>query len=245
MPKARRYFECGLHYHLTQRCHGRNFLLKFACDRDMYCRMLRELSKAYRVPLLGYCITSNHVHLLVTAPDSSGVSLFMDALAGDFAQYYNLRKGRSGAFWGGRFHATAIEGGEHLWNCLSYIELNMVRSGVVNHPSEWKWCSYGELTGERKRYRLVDRDHLSAAAGMYRWGADFRSAYRSLIEQSLACGVSRRQPWWSEGLAVGSEGYVRRVKGKIRGRQRLEVDQIADLPGSKWMLRELPEVYNA
>ena len=75
MPKARRYFEPGLHYHLTHRCHGRDFLLKFTCDRDRYRGMLRELSQSYRVPLLGYCITSNHVHLLVTAPDKCGVSL--------------------------------------------------------------------------------------------------------------------------------------------------------------------------
>ncbi|MGD8650212.1 MAG: hypothetical protein PVG26_20320 [Desulfobacterales bacterium] len=39
-----------------------------------------------------------------------------------------------------RYHATAIESGEHLWHCPVYVDLSMVRAGVVKHPSEWK-CS--------------------------------------------------------------------------------------------------------
>ncbi len=245
MPKAKRYFEAGLHYHLTQRCHGRDFLLKFACDRNMYRRMLCKLSKAHHTPMLGYCFTSNHVHLLVTAPGKGGISKFMDALAGDFAQYYNLRKGRSGAFWGGRFHATAIEGGEHLWHCITYIDMNMVRAGVVNHPRDWKWCSYGELVGERKRYRLIDRDHFSLATGLHPDSGDFKSMYQSLIQYQLLADRCRRQPWWSESLAVGSEQYIKQVRGKVRSRMRLESDQLEGSYKSAWILREVPASYNA
>lgn len=44
------------------------------------------------------------------------------------AQEYNRHKGRQGAFWEDRYHATD----EHLHRCLAYIDLNMVRAGVVN-----------------------------------------------------------------------------------------------------------------
>jgi putative transposase len=37
-----------------------------------------------------------------------------------------------------RYHATAIESGEHLWHCPVYVDLNMVKAGVVKQPSEWK-----------------------------------------------------------------------------------------------------------
>jgi hypothetical protein len=36
---------------------------------------------------------------------------------------------------------------------MRYIDLNMVRAGVVTHPSAWAWCGYEELVGERQRYR--------------------------------------------------------------------------------------------
>lgn len=42
-----------------------------------------------------------------------------------------------GAYWEDWYHATAVETGEHLLRCIVYIDLNMVRAGVVSHPSDW------------------------------------------------------------------------------------------------------------
>jgi hypothetical protein len=44
---------------------------------------------------------------------------------------WNIRKQRKGASWEDRYHATAIEKNNHLERCLVYIDLNMVRAGVV------------------------------------------------------------------------------------------------------------------
>ena len=33
------------------------------------------------------------------------------------------------AFWEDRYHATAVQDGDHLIRCLVYIDLNMVRTG--------------------------------------------------------------------------------------------------------------------
>jgi len=63
-------------------------------------------------------------------------------VAGRTAQEYNLRKKRKGAFWEDRYHATAVESEHHLFQCLKYIDLNMVRAGVVSHPSQWAFCGY-------------------------------------------------------------------------------------------------------
>jgi putative transposase len=57
-------------------------------------------------------------------------------VAGRTAQEYNERKRSKGAFWEDRYHATAIENGRHLIQCLVSIDLNMVRAGVGKHPSE-------------------------------------------------------------------------------------------------------------
>jgi hypothetical protein len=57
-------------------------------------------------------------------------------IAGRTGQEFNKRKGRKGASWEDRYHATAIEADKHLFQCLVYIDLNMVRAGVVEHPSE-------------------------------------------------------------------------------------------------------------
>jgi len=77
------------------------------------------------------------------------ISGWMQEVEGQFAQTYNRRKKRSGAFWEGRYHCTMIEPGPHLWRCMVYIELNMVRAGVVQHPKQWPWCSFQEWIGNR------------------------------------------------------------------------------------------------
>src|SRR5829696_4883308 len=117
--------------HVTHRCHDRTFLLKFRKDRDAYRSRIREHLRQYEVFVLDYCITSNHVHLLLDAPERLEVSGFMREIASEFARGYNRRKQRSNAFWGDNYHATLVEDGEYLWECLCYIELNMVRCGVV------------------------------------------------------------------------------------------------------------------
>ena len=61
MPRANRYTIPGVAYHVTHRCHDRSFLLRFAKDRAIYRKMLRERLRTFPVSLLGYCITSNHV----------------------------------------------------------------------------------------------------------------------------------------------------------------------------------------
>ena len=74
------------------------------------------------------------------------ISNSIQLIAGRSAQQYNRRKARHGAFWEDRYHATAVEVDEHLHRCLVYIDFNMVRAGVVTHPSHWAHSGYREFT---------------------------------------------------------------------------------------------------
>jgi len=83
-------------------------------------------------------VTSNHVHLLVVDDGERDViPNSLKLVAGRTGQEYNQRKNRKGAYWKDRYHATAVESGDHLARCMVYIDINMVRAGVVDHPSQW------------------------------------------------------------------------------------------------------------
>ena len=93
--------------------------------------------------VMNYMVTSNHIHLIVFDKEGGEViPKSMQLVAGRTAQEYNERKGRKGAFWQDRYHATAIESGEHLARCLIYVDLNMVRAAVIDHPSQWSFSGY-------------------------------------------------------------------------------------------------------
>ena len=64
-----------------------------------------------------------------------------------------------------RSRATAIEADEHLYRCLIYIDLNMVRARVVNHPLKWLHGGYREIQEPPNRYAVIDLKGLAALCG--------------------------------------------------------------------------------
>ena len=125
MPRANRHYIPGYVWHITHRCHKKEFLLKFAKDRRRYLQWLFEAKKRYGFCVLGCTVTSNHVHLLVRDNgDRDVIPKSIQLIAGRTGQEYNNRKNRKGAYWEDRYHATAVEAGECLVKCLVYIDLN-------------------------------------------------------------------------------------------------------------------------
>ena len=128
MPRANRHFLAGCIWHITHRCHQKQFLLKFPRDRRRYLHWVFQAKKRFGLCVLNYMLTSNHVHLLVKDTGGDVIAQSMQLIAGRTAQEYNRRKHYHGAFWEDRYHATAIQADEHLHQCIVYIDLNMVRA---------------------------------------------------------------------------------------------------------------------
>lgn len=239
MPRANRYFLPGHVWHLTHRCHQKAFLLKFARDRHRYLRWVFEAKKRFGLSVLNYMVTSNHVHLLVKDTGRQVIPQSMQLIAGRTAQEYNQRKGRQGAFWEDRYHATAMEVDEHLHRCLVYIDLNMVRAGVVKHPAEWAHSGYREIQDPPERYAVIDLRGLSALCG-FAEVADFQRAHRQWVGEALDGGLTVREDRWSEAIAVGSLGFVDKVKSEL-GVKALH-REVAQVNGMH-TLREPSEAY--
>ncbi len=178
MPRANRHYIPGCVWHITHRCHKKEFLLKFARDRRRYLQWLFEAKKRYGLSVLNYMVTSNHIHLLVRDNGERDViPNSIQLIAGRTGQEFNQRKKRKGAYWEDRYHATAVETDNHLIQCLLYMDLNMVRGGVVNHPSEWPFCGYNEIQQPRERYALVDYEGLRGLLN-FREMSDLAAAYK-------------------------------------------------------------------
>jgi hypothetical protein len=184
-------------------------------------------------------VTSNHVHLLVKDTGPSVIAESIQLIAGRTAQEYNRRKGQQGAFWEDRYHATAIQADEHLHRCLVYIDLNMIRAGVVNHPEKWKESGFSEIQKPPKRYAIIDLQSLSELSG-FSDPRDFQRAHRQWVEQELANGLAVRNERWSEAIAVGSLGFVENVKSEL-GSKAAHRDVIQAV--GSYALREPTEAY--
>ena len=214
MPRANRHFLPGHAWHITQRCHDRAFLLNAGSDRTAWRQLLYQAQGHFGLSVLNYTVTSNHIHLLVyDAHGDDCISKSMQYISGRLAQAYNRRRARTGAFWSDRYHAVAVERDEYLLQCLTYIDLNMVRAGVVAHPREWRHCGYREIQSPRSRYRIIDLPRLLSLTSA-RDLSELQSILRERVTSALLEGKARDDSW-TTSLAVGSEHFVESVKSAL------------------------------
>jgi putative transposase len=241
MPRANRYLQAGHAYHLTHRCHDRRFLLKFVRDRDCYRKWLYEAVKRYGVAVYNYCITSNHVHLVVHVDDTEQVGLMMHLVAGAFARQRNSRKRHEGSVWEHPYQCTLVQSGEHLMNCIRYVSLNMVRAGVVPQPSQWAWCGDDELMGTRSRYRILDTARMLENLELDDL-SEFRRLYEEGIRDQIQRRMLRRDPTWTRALAVGDRVFVQQIAESFKNRCQFTYSQAACAKNA-WMVQESAVAY--
>ena len=93
MARAKRHYIPGQVWHITHRCHKREFLFKFAKDKRRWIQWLFEAKRRYGLTILNYIVTSNHIHLLVVDDkDRMTIPKAVQLTAGRIAQKYNQRK---------------------------------------------------------------------------------------------------------------------------------------------------------
>lgn len=187
-------------------------------------------------------VTSSHVHLRVFDSGKRDViPRSMQLVAGRTGQEYNQRKGRKGAYWEDRYHATAVERGEHLARCIVYIDMNMVRAGVVSHPSLWFFSGYNEIQEPRRKNILIDYEKLQWLIGSGSYD-HLKISHKGWIDEYLGNGMKSRRFEWTDSIAVGSRPFIEEVKA-VLGFQAKGRDVIEG--GGEYHLREEAAPYTA
>lgn len=224
MPRLPRISPAGIAVHVIQR--GNNRQASFVSDEDhwAYTDWLKGCSSRYRVDIHAWVMMTNHVHLLLTPQDDSGVSKMMQAVGRRYVQYFNREYRRSGTLWEGRFKSCLVQDEIYLLELYRYIELNPVRAGMVKDPGEYRWSSYqvnafekaSELCTPHREYLALGRDPLERQA-------NYRGLFAHHVEGELLKDIRSNT---NKGMAVGSVRFKkeievltgRRLQSKKRGR---------------------------
>ncbi len=83
-------------YHITQRGVDGRETFSRTTDRDTYIGLLRLNLSDAGVRLLGWCLMTNHVHLIAVPERADSLSVLMRRVHGRYAQYYNAHAERTG-----------------------------------------------------------------------------------------------------------------------------------------------------
>jgi putative transposase len=125
---------------VTQRGNARQFILATDVEREVYLDLLRKYIELYALALLGYCLMSNHVHLVTIPRATDALAVALKQTHGRYAAYWNALHGSSGHVWQGRFYSCPLDR-DHLWIAMRYTELNPVRAGLAPRAEMWPWSS--------------------------------------------------------------------------------------------------------
>ena len=216
MARLPRLVLPGQPQHVIVRGNNRS---EIVCAEDDYRFYLEKLALAcakYGCVLHAYVVMTNHVHLLITPGDESGLGRTLQTVGRYYVQYFNRCYRRTGTLWEGRYKATLIDSETYLLTCMRYIELNPVRAAMVSHPSEYPWSSY--------RHNAVGaEDSLVTAHPEYlrlgRNAEDRQAAYRQLFKHHVsgkALGEIRAAT--NKAWVLGSDYFKERIQRQLERR---------------------------
>ena len=112
-------------YHITQRGNNKQDIFFVDDDREIYLQFLAEESSKYGLEVLGYCLMTNHIHLIAVPKDSESLAKVVGKTHFRYTQYINRMHERSGHLWQNRFHSCPLDK-RHFWLALRYVESNPV-----------------------------------------------------------------------------------------------------------------------
>jgi putative transposase len=204
MARIARVVAVGVAHHVTQRGVGRRFLLASEADRQVYLALLRENLAVHKVMLFGYCLMSNHVHLIVIPEDAEGLALSMKHTHGRYATYSNVAHNSSGHAWQGRYFSCPLDE-THLWEALRYTELNPVRAHLVAEAHAWAWSSAAAHCGT-----VPADESLSMALWLKRWTHANWCEYLAAGETETELALIRQAT--HTGRPLGTDEFVRALE---------------------------------
>lgn len=139
----------GFPQHVVQRGNNRAHCFRDDQDRHEYLALLGDALAETACRLHAYVLMPNHVHLLVTPPETGAVGKLMQKLGRRYVGWFNLRHGRTGTLWEGRYKSCLVDTDAYLLQCVRYIDLNPVRAGLTDDPVGYRWSSCAALCGFR------------------------------------------------------------------------------------------------
>jgi len=237
----------GAFYHVTSRGNERKEVFRGPEDYERFKHYVREAKDKYDFLLHGYVLMTNHYHLILET-NKANLHQVMHYLNGSYTTYFNLKNGRSGHLFQGRYKGIVIDVDNYLLELSRYLHLNPVRAGIVKRPEEYVHSSYRLFIGlGKKKEGIVSRDRI--------WGMisqDGRRApgkYRRYVEEGMKKESRNPLKTLYGGTILGSGEFVQELlkKGEIKNLKSEEIScrrQLKAAKGVEELVRGVSSYFN-
>lgn len=204
-------------YHVTSRGNERKSVFRNNGDRERFLSYLESAHHRYGAILHVYCLMDNHYHLLLETPRGN-LSQILHHINGAYTTYFNIKHGRSGHLFQGRFKAILVEKDSYSEELSRYIHLNPVRAGLVKNPSEYGWSSYRYYTGKEREPEWLTTTFILGYFGGH--GRSTYRKYREFVEKGISTKLENPLRNVIASTFLGGEDFIRRIREEyLEGRK--------------------------
>jgi len=208
MPRATRQSPGDIVYHVLNRANARQTIFDGASDYRVFEKVLADGLSKIPMRLTGYCLMSNHWHLLLWPYDDGDLSTFMHWVTMTHTQRWHAMHNSvgTGHLYQGRFKSFPVQSESYYLTVLRYIESNPFRAGLVKSSSDWIWSSLAMRRGVAKDGVAISDgpvelpDNWAGWVDVLPWENDLGK-----IEQCL-----------SHGTPLGPAEWVRQTAERLR-----------------------------
>ncbi len=207
--RPRVHFPTAL-YHVIARGNQRQDIFLGEKDFQKYLSLLSEYKSRYPFRLYAYALMRNHVHLLFEV-EATPLSKIMQGLQFRYTQYFNMRYGKVGHLFQGRYKAILCEKDSYLLELVRYIHLNPIRSKVVKDPEKYPWASHLRYLGKGKD-DLIDEEFVLSQFGGTKGKA--RRRYRGFVLEGLGLGHQDQYYEVKDQRFLGEDEFIERMESR-------------------------------
>lgn len=210
----------GALYHVLSRGNERKEIFNGNEDRKVFLEALGQMSNRFDVEVHAYVLMGNHYHLLLRTKRAN-LSKAMQWFGVTYTRRFNLRNGRVGHLFQGRFKSILVENEGYLLRLSCYIHRNPLRAGMVHRLVDYVWSSYPAYAYGKNYPNWLETDLILSQFP----GKERHRAYRSEIQR-----YSREEKKVIEdfrhGLLLGSRDFIEQIKTTyLKGRPESELPQ--------------------
>lgn len=196
----------GAFYHVTSRGNERRTVFQSNRDREKFLSYLESTHERYGAVIHVYCLMGNHYHLLLETPRGN-LSKILHYINGAYTTYFNIKRGRSGHLFQGRYKGILVDKDEYCKELSRYVHLNPVRAGMVKAPLEYPWSSYRYFVGRDKRPEWLTTEFILGGEGR----RGFKKS-REYVERGVEKGIENPLKKVVASTFLGGKEFIERIK---------------------------------
>lgn len=209
---AREKSSTGIYHVMLRGIDKRDIFLQDQ-DKERFLYYLFRARERGGFELYGYCLMSNHVHLLLKEGEELGKSIKRITVA--YVQWHNKVYERTGHLFQNRYRSETVEDDMYFIGVLRYIHQNPIKAKMVKNMKDYKWSSYHDyILSYNGEEVIIDTGPIKDYFGSFK---SFRNYMMESNDDNRFLEYKAKKPYSDE---------------KLRGLicEKLDIDKIADMP---------------